>query len=134
MNKVFLVGNLGKNVELKNTSTGMAVCKFSVATTEMVKNEKKVEWHNVVFYGKLAELCSQYLIKGDQVLIEGRVTTRSWDKDNQKHYITEIVGQSIKFLSKKERNFDNIGSDVSNNVSRVESQDIPMFDVDEIPF
>jgi single-strand DNA-binding protein len=104
VNKVILIGNLGKDPEFKFTPGGQAVATFSIATTERYadksgQRQEKTEWHNIVVWGKLAELANQYLKKGRSVYIEGRITTRSWDdKDGNKRYKTEIVGNSIQFL------------------------------------
>ena len=104
VNKVILVGNLGQNPELKYTPNGQAVCNLSIATNESWtgkdgQKQEKTEWHRLVLFGKLAELAGQYLQKGRQVYIEGKLQTRSWqDKDNQTRYTTEIVGQTMQFL------------------------------------
>jgi single-strand DNA-binding protein len=104
INKVILIGNLGQNPEIKYTPNGQAVCNLSIATNESWtdkngQKQEKTEWHRVVVFGKLAELCSQYLQKGRQAYIEGKLQTRSWqDKDNQTRYTTEVVAQSVQFL------------------------------------
>jgi single-strand DNA-binding protein len=104
VNKVILIGNLGKDPELRYTPSGQPVASFSVATTERWtdKNGQKqdrTEWHNIVVWGKLAELTNQYLKKGRPVYIEGRITSRSWDdRDGNKKYRTEIVANQIQFL------------------------------------
>lgn len=105
VNKVILLGRLGQDPELKYTPSGTAVCNFSVATSEAwtdrtsgQKNEK-TEWHRVVVWGKLAELCNQYLAKGRQAFIEGKLQTRSWDdKDGSKRYTTEILASTVQFV------------------------------------
>jgi single-strand DNA-binding protein len=104
VNKVILVGRLGQNPEVRNTPSGAAVANFSVATNEswMDKSgqkQERTEWHKVVVWGKLAELCQQYLTKGRQVYLEGSLQTRQWqDKDNQTKYTTEIRAQTVQFL------------------------------------
>lgn len=104
INKVILVGNLGKDPEVRFTPNGQAIAKFPVATTEKWKDQQgqlqeRTEWHNVVVWGKQAETCGQYLAKGRQVFIEGRIQSRSYDdKDGNKKYITEIVAQNVRFL------------------------------------
>ena len=104
VNKVILVGNLGKDPELRYTQTGSAVANFSLATSEQWndrdgKRQERTEWHNIVVWGKQAEHCGQYLSKGRQVFIEGSIRTRSYDdKSGNKRYITEIVAQRIQFL------------------------------------
>ncbi len=104
-----LIGNLGQDPETRYTPSGQAVANFSIATTEKWNNkqsgqpEEKTEWHRIVVWGKLAELCREYLAKGRTVYIEGRLQTRSWDdKDGNKRYTTEIVAQTVQFLSKRE--------------------------------
>jgi single-strand DNA-binding protein len=107
VNKVILMGTLGKDPELKFTPGGSAVCSFSIATKETwydEKNEKheKTEWHKIVVWGKKAESCNQYLAKGSQVYIEGKLQTRSWDdKDGTKRYTTEISAKDVQFINRK---------------------------------
>lgn len=104
VNKVILVGNLGKDPEVRYTQTGSAVANFSLATSEQWndrdgKKQERTEWHNIVVWGKSAEHCGQYLSKGRQVFIEGSIRTRSYDdKSGNKRYITEIVAQRVQFL------------------------------------
>jgi single-strand DNA-binding protein len=105
VNKVILVGNLGKDPEVRHTPQGNAVCNLSVATSESWNDksgqkQERTEWHRVVVWGKLAELCSKYLQKGRQVYLEGKLQTRAWDdKDGHKRYTTEILATTIQFLS-----------------------------------
>ncbi|MGH9526959.1 MAG: single-stranded DNA-binding protein, partial [Terriglobales bacterium] len=104
VNRVTLLGHLGKDPELKYTPSGQAVTKFSMATSERWKDKNgewqdRTEWHNIVLWAKMAETANQYLTKGSQVFIEGRLQTRSWDdKDGKKHYMTEIVAQDMVLL------------------------------------
>lgn len=104
VNKVILVGNLGKDPELRYTPSGAAVATFSLATSERYKDrdgqqQEKTEWHNIVAWRQLAEICGKYLHKGKQVYIEGRIQTRSYDdKDGNKKYITEIVADQMQML------------------------------------
>ena len=104
VNKVILVGNLGKDPDVRYTQTGSAVANFSIATSEQWndrdgKRQERTEWHNIVVWGKQAESCGQYLSKGRQVYVEGSIRTRSYDdKSGNKRYITEIVAQRIHFL------------------------------------
>jgi single-strand DNA-binding protein len=106
VNKVILVGNLGKDPELRYTPAGAAVASFSLATTERYKDKSgewvdKTEWHNIVVWNKLAEICGKYLHKGKQIYIEGRIQTRSYDdRDGNKRYITEIVGDQMQMLGR----------------------------------
>lgn len=104
INKVILVGRLGKDPEVKHFQDGSAVCNFSIATSEEWKDknsgEKKelTEWHRIVTFRRLAEICGQYLAKGRQVYVEGRLQTRSWEQDGVKRYSTEIVAKEVQFL------------------------------------
>jgi single-strand DNA-binding protein len=104
VNKVILVGRLGRDPETRYTSGGQAVCNFSLATDESYKDrsgerQKRTEWHKIVLWGKLAELGQQYLKKGSQVYIEGRIQSRQWDdKEGQKRTSFEIVATGMKFL------------------------------------
>lgn len=106
VNKAILVGNLGKDPELKYTPAGTAVCTFSLATTEKYKDKSgqmqdKTEWHNIVVWAGLAEICGKYLTKGKQVYIEGRIQNRSYDdRDGNKRYISEIVASEMQMLSR----------------------------------
>jgi single-strand DNA-binding protein len=104
VNRVILVGNLGKDPEVRFTPSGQAVAKFPIATTDSWmdqegKRQERTEWHNVVVWGKQAENCGQYLAKGRQVYLEGSIRSRSYDdKEGNKRYITEIVAQRVQFL------------------------------------
>ena len=105
INKAIVVGNLGRDPEMRYTQDGQAVANFSVATTERWNdrqtNERReqTEWHRVVCFRRLAEICGEYLHKGSQVYIEGRLQTRSWEgQDGQTRYTTEIVAREMKML------------------------------------
>lgn len=104
INKVILIGRLGQDPEVRYTTNGGAVANFSLATNESWtdksgQKQERTEWHRVVVWGKLAEICGQYLSKGRQAFIEGKLQTREWnDKDNNKRYTTEIVAQNVQFL------------------------------------
>lgn len=106
VNKAILVGNLGKDPELRYTPSGTAVCTFSLATSERFKNKQgeqqdRTEWHNIVVWAGLAEICGKYLTKGKQVYIEGRIQNRSYDdRDGNKRYISEIVASEMQMLSR----------------------------------
>jgi single-strand DNA-binding protein len=109
VNKVILIGNLGADPELRQTQSGMAVANLRLATTDNRKDrdgnrQERTEWHRIVAFGRTAELCGQYLSKGRQVYIEGRLQTRSWDdRDGNKRYSTEIVADNVTFLSGGDR-------------------------------
>jgi single-strand DNA-binding protein len=103
VNKVILIGNLGADPELRYTAGGTAVCKFNIATTESYSDkqgsrQERTDWHRVVAWGKLAEICGQYLSKGRQVYIEGRVHNNNWEKDGVKHYSYEIWADNMQML------------------------------------
>ena len=104
VNKVILIGNLGHDPEIRYTTSGQAVANFSLATTEVRTNkggEKQdfTEWHRIVAWGRLAEICGEYLSKGRMVYIEGSLRTRSWeDKEGRKRWTTEIFAQNIQML------------------------------------
>ncbi len=104
LNKVMLIGHLGKDPELRYTGSGVAVANFSVATSEAWTDkdgnkQEETEWHRVVAWSKLAEICGQYLTKGKQVYLEGKLRTRSWeDQEGQKRYTTEIVAKDMQML------------------------------------
>jgi len=104
VNKVILVGNLGRDAELRYTPGGAAVATLNMATTEVWNDksgqkQEKTEWHRVIFWGKVAESLTEYLTKGKQVYVEGRLETRQWnDKDGNKRYTTEIKGDKIVLL------------------------------------
>ena len=104
VNKAILIGNLGRDPEVRFTGSGKAVANFSIATSEVFtdgqgQRQEKTEWHNIVVWGKQAETCGQYLQKGRQVYIEGSIRTRQYDdKEGNKRYITEIVAQRVQFL------------------------------------
>ena len=104
VNKVILLGRLGKDPELKYTPSGQAVTKFTLATSERWKDknsgefQEKTEWHNIVCWAKLAETAGQYLTKGSSVYLEGRLQTRSWDdKEGKRHYMTEVIVSEMVF-------------------------------------
>lgn len=130
INKVILIGNLGKDPETRYTKSGVANTTFQIATSEKFKNKQggikeHTEWHRIVTWGKLAEICKEYLPKGSSVYIEGKLQTRSWDdKNGIKRYVTEIIAQSVQFLSPKSQNSSTTSSDQT---------EPPPFD-DEVPF
>ena len=101
INRVIILGYLGKNPEAKLTSTGQMVCTFSVATSydfkdKLDQKQERTEWHTMVAWGKIADYCAKYLKKGQQVYVEGRIQTRSWDDKNAtKRYVTEIIVERI---------------------------------------
>lgn len=107
LNKVQLIGRLGKDPEVRHIDSGMTVSNFSIATSESYTNKtgekvEQTEWHNIVAWGKLAEIIEKWVTKGMLIYIEGRLKTRKWEKDGQTHYATEIFADSMQMLSKSE--------------------------------
>jgi len=136
VNKVILVGRLGRDPELRYTQGGQAVANFSLATNESWTNrdgerQERTEWHRIVVWGKLAEFCGEYLSKGRQVYVEGRLQTREWeDKEGSKRRTTEINGQTIQLLGPRPGgggdDFGDPGGDRPNDSSSgPEGDDIP---------
>ena len=107
VNKVILVGNLGKDPEVRHLESGVPVASFSLATSESYKDrntgERKTitEWHNVVLWRELAEVAEKYLKKGDQVYIEGKLRTRQWESENGTRYTTEVIGDNMTMLGSR---------------------------------
>jgi len=108
VNKVILVGNLGRDPETRYTTGGDAVTNIRLATTDVWKDkngekQERTEWHNIVFYGRQAEIAGEYLKKGRQIYVEGRLQTRKWqDKDGQDRYTTEIIADRMQMLGSRE--------------------------------
>jgi single-strand DNA-binding protein len=103
MNRVMLIGNLGKDPELRYTPSGMPLVKFTMATSRKYtdregQKQEKTEWHRITVWSRLAEICAQYLFKGKQVMIEGRIEYGAYEKDGVKHYTTDIVAENMEML------------------------------------
>lgn len=140
LNKVMIIGNLGRDPEVRYTASGSAVAGFSVATTEKFKNkngewEERTEWHNVTLWGRLAEIAGEYLAKGKTVYVEGRLQTRKWqDRDGRDRYTTEIVGEKMQMLSGRGEGPQG-GGRGGRQESPEPSYDEPVFNPDDdIPF
>ena len=125
VNKVILVGNLGNKPEMRYTQTQTAVATLSIATSESWKDKEsgeqreKTEWHRVVFFGKLAEIAEQYLDKGSQLYVEGKLQTRKWqDKDGNDKYTTEILGNEMNMLGSRQSSGDGGAYDQSQSVQK----------------
>lgn len=108
VNKAFILGNLGKDPEVRFGASGTPVCNFSVATTRSWKDkdgkkQEETEWHNVVVFDKLAEACGEYLKKGSKVFVEGRIKNDKWEKDGVAHHATKIYAVSVQFLDAKKK-------------------------------
>ena len=103
VNKVILIGNLGRDPEIRKTPSGASVCSFSIATTEKFNDkngqkQEQTEWHNVVAWNKAAEIIEQYVKKGDPIYLEGKLRTQSWDDNGNKKYRTEVIITNFQFL------------------------------------
>ena len=123
MNRVMLIGRLGRDPEFRYTPAGVAMAKFSLATNRRRRNgeEQPPDWHRITVWSKLAEICAQHLTKGRQVMIEGRIEYGSYDKDGVKHYTTDIIAENLEMLGWR-------GEPESGEPSRpdrVEEDDIP---------
>jgi len=116
INKVILIGNLGRDPEMRYFQDGKAVANFSIATTDKWKDKatgesrEKTEWHRIVAFGRLGEICGEYLSKGKQVYIEGRLRTRSWEKDGITKYTTEIEATQMQMLGSRDSSSDFSGN------------------------
>ena len=135
VNKAILIGRLGKDPEVRYTPDGTMVTNFNLATDEQWKDKngekvQKTEWHKIVTFGKLAEICGNYLVKGKMIFIEGKIQTRSWDdKDGVKRYTTEIIANNMQMLdSKGQGKADESYGETANTVS---SGNLPQ---DDVPF
>src|SRR6187401_2877877 len=143
VNKVILVGRLGKDPDVRNLENGATVANFTLATSESYKDrttgEKKevTEWHNIVLWRGLAEVAQKYLHKGDMVYIEGKLRTRSWEKDGVTRYTTEVVADNMNMLSGKPAgggsNAEYASADKSNSGASYNSG-APASSADDLPF
>lgn len=140
VNKVILLGNLGKDPEIRHLESGRSVANFTLATSEVYKNKEgnkvtNTEWHNVVLWTPLAEVADKYLKKGNQVYIEGKITTRSYDdKEGNKRYITEVVGREMTLVGGRPD-----GGNSSPEPQNTQATDAASFapepaDLDDLPF
>jgi len=131
VNKVILIGNLGADPDVRYTPSGSAVANFPVATSWSDKSgEKRTEWHRVVAWGRTGEICGEYLHKGKQVYVEGRLQTRSWeDKEGVKRYTTEVVAQTVQLLGPSGRE-----PQVSSTEDQFGGEEPTSIPEDDIPF
>jgi len=152
VNKVILLGNLGRDPELRFMPNGDAVCNFSIATTDSWKDkagekQERTEWHNIVMYRKLAEIAGEYLKKGSSIYVEGRLQTRKWQtKEGQDRYTTEVIADSMQMLGGRsnasqsdksaDENFTQSSSPVNNQANTSNESSPTSFDEfeDDIPF
>lgn len=126
MNKAILIGNVGKEPELRKTQSGISVANFSLATSKKVKGEDKTEWHRIVAWDKLAEIIEKYVKKGDKIMIEGEIETRDYEKDGRKVYTTEIRAWNMEMLGGKSEP----AKEPANPTKNIDLNDIP----DDLPF
>ena len=139
MNKVILMGNLGKAPETRTLESGIVMCRFPMATSETYKNRKSgektshTEWHNVVLWRKLAEVAEKYLNKGDKILIEGRIRSRSWeDKESgQMRFITEILADQMQMIGSVKKSSEDINEAQEPSGSFIEESPIEQ---EDLPF
>ena len=133
VNKVILVGNVGRDPEMKSLPSGTHLCKFSMATTDKRSKDEdgnpRTEWHNIVTWGKLAEICDRYVKKGKLLYIEGSIRTRTYEQDGQKKYFTEIHASTMEMLGSRQ---DSEAGGPRGNYGSV-AQSYPD-DVDDVPF
>ncbi len=140
VNKVILIGNLGKDPELRYTPGGQAVGSFSLATSEKWRDkdgnmQDRTEWHNIVVWGRQAEIAKEYLAKGRQVYIEGRIQTRSWeDKEGNKRYTTEIVAQRLNFLGGRDQGAGSAGGPANDSPPQAPPSGDLAGEDDDLPF
>ena len=143
VNKVTLIGNLGNDPELRSTQSGSAVANITLATSESWRDKEtqetkeRVEWHRVIFFGRLAEVVNEYLRKGSQVYVEGRIQTRKWqDKDGNDRYTTEIVANEMQMLGNRGTNSDSSAGQQPTSTSQPTSPSAVVNDPfdDDIPF
>lgn len=138
VNKAILLGNVGKDPEVRHLDNGRAVCNFSLATSETYKNKQgekvtETQWHNIVLWSPLAEVAEKYVKKGTQLHIIGKITTRSWDdNDGNKRYTTEIVGREMIMLGNKSQGGG--GQQQSSAAQTSATESIPEDDTDDLPF
>lgn len=140
INKVIIAGHLGRDPESRSFDNGGSVCNFSIATSEKWKDRQtgepreRTDWHNIVCRNRLAEVASKYLGKGSPVLIDGRLRTRSYEKDGQTRYVTEVHADRVEFLGSRESNADD---DHGGRAQNTQTQPKPAgadFEDDDIPF
>jgi single-strand DNA-binding protein len=128
VNKVILVGNLGRDPETRYTTGGDAVTNIRLATTDTWKDkagekQERTEWHNIVFYGRQAEIAGEYLKKGRQIYVEGRLQTRKWqDKEGQDRYTTEIIADRMQMLGSREGGGGSVAAEPSERASGAEAR------------
>ena len=148
VNKVILVGRLGKDPEVRHLESGVAVANFSLATSETYRDrqsgerKEQTEWHNIVLWRGLAEVAESYLKKGDQIYVEGKLRTRSWEKDGVTRYTTEVVGDNMTMLGSRSSGDSSSNQSeeysapaaTSTSTSQVNESGSGQDDIDDLPF
>lgn len=138
INKAILIGNVGKDPEVRHLDSGVTVASFSLATSETYRNKEgqkvtNTEWHNIVVWRGLAEVAEKYVKKGNPLYIEGKIRTRSWDdKDGNKRYTTEIVADNMQMLGSKQSNEESAASQ-NESAPEVDVENMPA-EEDDLPF
>ena len=139
VNKVILIGNVGKDPEIRHIeANNVSVAKFPLATSETYKNKSgekvtNTEWHNIVMWRYLAEFAEKYIKKGNQIFVEGKITSRSYDdKDGNKRYITEIIADNIRLLGRRDNNNNN--TEESKSVPESDFDNAKSTETDDLPF
>lgn len=139
VNKVILVGNVGKDPEVRYLEKDLAVAKFPLATTERGRTlqngtqvPERTEWHNIVAWRGLAEIAEKYIRKGSQLYVEGKIQSRTWEKDGVKHYATEILAETINLLGKRPEHTEELSSVVS--APATDQTEPPVQPEDDLPF
>jgi single-strand DNA-binding protein len=118
LNQVMLIGNVGKEAEMRFTPSGKPVTSFSVAVNSKYGENESTEWFNIITWNELAETCNQYITKGQQVFVEGRLQTRSWESDDgQRHYKTEVIANKVMFLGQRKQSEE--------TTPEIDEEDIP---------
>ncbi len=131
VNKVILIGNLGKDPDLRFTPSGQAVATLSLATNDRYKDKdgqmvERAEWHNIVVWGKQAETAKEYLKKGRQIFVEGRIAYRTYDdREGNKRYITEVVAQRLQFLGRREETPETVPAEPEMEAPASEEENLP---------
>ncbi len=142
LNKVFIIGNLTRDPELKSLPSGMQVATFSLATNRVYRDrdgnkQEQTEYHNIVAFGKTGELCAQFLRRGGSALVEGRLQTRSWEQEGQKKYRTEIIADRVQFGEKRgQGDVSSTPRPTTSQKPKEDSIEYPEEDInpDDIPF
>ena len=125
VNKVILLGRMGQDPEVSYTASGTCVAKFSLATNHKVGEEEKTEWHNLVAFGKTAEVIGEFLTKGSQIYVDGRLQTSSWEKDGVKRYKTEVIVNQLEMLDRQNKDEEPEEKPAEQVIESDEDDDLP---------